>query len=231
MNIVAFIFARGGSKGLPRKNIKLFSGKPLIAHTITKAIESNLFSDVVVSTDSEEIARISKEYGASVPFMRPSSLAGDESGEWLSWKHAINNYKGKIDCFIALPCTSPLRNYQTVEKMIDYYKSNEFDAVLGVTKSNHSPNFNMVIKNDKGAVKIMNQSKTQINRRQDAEECYMITTYAYITSADYVTRSDSLFYGTVGGFEVAKDESIDIDDEYDFNIASYIYSKNNEYKD
>ncbi|MBT5406513.1 MAG: acylneuraminate cytidylyltransferase family protein [Gammaproteobacteria bacterium] len=230
MKKVAFIFARGGSKGLPGKNMKLFSGKPLIAHTIIKAIESNLFSDIVVSTDCEEIAKTSLEYGASVPFMRPSNLAGDTTDEWICWQHAVKNYLKDIDLFITLPCTSPLRNYKTIEKMIDCYTSNNFDAVLGITKSNHSPNFNIVVKNDEGIVQIMNQSKKQINRRQDAEECYMITTYAYITSPDYITSSNSLFDGKIRGFEVPRDESVDIDDQYDFDIASYMYSKNNEYK-
>jgi len=228
MKTVAFIFARGGSKGLPNKNIKLFSGKPLIAHTISQAIKSNLFSDVVVSTDSEEIAKISKKYDAHVPFIRPSKLANDTSNEWLSWKHAIKNYTDDIDCFVSLPCTSPLRNYETVGKMINYYTSNKFDAVLGIVKSNHSPNFNMATKDDDNMVKIMNQNKTQINRRQDAEKCYRITTYAYITSAKYIDTSDNLFYGSVGGYEVSRNESIDIDDEHDFDIASYIYGKDNE---
>tara|TARA_B100000586_G_scaffold255756_1_gene218098 strand:+ start:157 stop:852 length:696 start_codon:yes stop_codon:yes gene_type:complete len=228
MKTVAFIFARGGSKGLPDKNIKLFSGKPLIAHTISQAIKSNLFSDIVVSTDSEDIAKISKKYGAHVPFIRPPKLANDTSNEWLSWKHAIKNYTDDIDCFVSLPCTSPLRNYETVRKMINYYKSNKFDVVLGIVKSNHSPNFNMATKDDDNMVKIMNQSKSKINRRQDAEKCYRITTYAYITSSKYIDASDNLFHGSVGGYEVSRNESIDIDDEHDFDIALYIYGKNNE---
>jgi len=225
MNTVAFIFARGGSKGLLEKNIRLFFDKPLIAHTITQAIESNLFSDIVVSTDSAEIAEISKNYGANVPFMRPANLANDTSKEWASWKHAIENYSKNIDCFVSLPCTSPLRNYKTVAKMIKYYKSNKYDAILGITRSNHSPSFNMVTKDNKNMIKIMDQSKGQINRRQDAEKCYMITTYAYVTSPSYIDSAESLFSGTVSGFEVAKDESIDIDDKYDLDIAAYLYSK------
>ena len=230
MNTVAFIFARGGSNGLPDKNIKLFSGKPLIAHTIINAIESKIFSDIVVSTDNQEIAKISKKYGANVPFIRPSNLADDTSKELLSWKHAIQNYTNDIDCFVSLPCTSPLRNYQTVDKMINYYKTNTFDLVLGVTRSNHSPNFNMVVKNQEGIVNIINKTNKEINRRQDAEKCYMITTYAYITSIDYIKNCSDLFTGKVGGFEIAKNESIDIDDEQDFDIASYIYNKNYEHK-
>tara|TARA_B100000586_G_scaffold58070_1_gene39795 strand:- start:677 stop:1372 length:696 start_codon:yes stop_codon:yes gene_type:complete len=230
MKTIAFIFARGGSKGLPDKNIKLFSGKPLIAHTISQAIKSDLFSDIVVSTDSEDIAKISKKYGANVPFIRPSKLANDTSSEWLSWKHAIKNYTEDIDCFVSLPCTSPLRNYETVRKMINYYKSNKFDVVLGIVKSNHSPSFNMAIKDDDNMIKIMNKSKNQINRRQDAEKCYRITTYAYITSVKYIDIADHLFNGSVGGYEVSKNESIDIDDDYDFDIASYMHSKSNEYK-
>ena len=230
MKTVAFIFARGGSKGLPDKNIRLFSGKPLIAHTIDQAIESNLFTDVVVSTDSENIAKISREYGATVPFMRPSRLANDTSNEWLSWQHATNNYVGEIDCFVSLPCTSPLRDYQTVNKMINYYKSNKYDAVLGIVKSNHTPSFNMAIKDDDNMIKLMDKSKNQIHRRQDAEKCYRITTYAYITSPKYIVLADNLFDGSVGGYEVSKKESIDIDDEYDFDIASYMHGKDNEYK-
>ena len=96
-NTTAFIFARSGSKGLKDKNIKDFAGKPLIAHTITAALESKLFDDVVVSTNSELIATISESFGASVPFLRPEKFATDYSDEILSWKHILENYKKKYN--------------------------------------------------------------------------------------------------------------------------------------
>ena len=82
---IAFIFARGGSKGLPRKNIKLFNGEPLIKWTIDQAFQSNICEQVIVSTDDEEIAKVSEDSGAKVPFLRPKNLASDESREWLAW--------------------------------------------------------------------------------------------------------------------------------------------------
>ena len=93
MNIIAFVFARGGSKGLPGKNIKILNGKPLIAWSIEHAKKVNRIGKVIVSTDSDEIARIAKEYGAEVPFMRPLELATDESPEWLSWQHGLKYLK------------------------------------------------------------------------------------------------------------------------------------------
>ena len=89
MSIIAFIFARGGSKGLPDKNIKILNGKPLIAWSIEHAKSVKRVDRVIVSTDSEEIARIAREYGAEVPFMRPAALATDNSPEWLSWQHSL----------------------------------------------------------------------------------------------------------------------------------------------
>ena len=115
MKNIAFIFARGGSKGIKNKNILKFDDKPLIAHTIESAIMSQLFDDVVVSTDDDQIAEISTSYGASVPFIRPAKLASDNSNELLSWKHAIQNYENEISRFISLPCTSPLRNFSTIK--------------------------------------------------------------------------------------------------------------------
>ena len=96
MSIVAFIFARGGSKGFPNKNIKILNGKPLIAWSIEHAKAVNRIDRVIVSTDSEEIAEIAREYGAEVPFIRPVNLATDESPEWLSWQHGLKYLENNI---------------------------------------------------------------------------------------------------------------------------------------
>lgn len=223
MKVIAYIFARGGSKGLKNKNLLSFNGKPLIAHTIIHAIDSALFADVVVSTDSEEIAKVAREYGATVPFIRPSSLATDNASEWLSWKHIVNEYAVDNHLFVSLPCTSPLRNYSEVSNMIELYKNKTYDLVLGITKSNHSPDFNMVYKDHNDTLEIMNNQKHKIERRQDSKECFLITTYAYVTSIDYIKSNDYIFDGQIGGYEVLKSQSIDIDDIHDFNYALYLY--------
>ena len=223
MKNVAFIFARGGSKGIRNKNIIQFYDKPLIAHTISLAQKSNLFEDIVVSTDDENIRDISLSYGASVPFIRPNELATDTSNEFYSWKHAIENYNKNFDTFISLPCTSPLRDYKTVDKMIDKYHTVKCDLLLGVTRSNHIPNFNIVNLESSGKITINGSPKKQITRRQDAPNCYNITTYAYITNSKYILKASQLMDGNIYGYELNKKESIDIDDVYDFKFAEYLF--------
>ncbi len=225
MKKIAFIFARGGSKGLPNKNILDFCGKPLIAHTIYNSIESRIFDDVIVSTDNETITKIAREYGATVPFIRPDKLADDNSDEWYSWKHAVKSYQDSFDLFISLPCTSPLRDYSDIAAMIDKYNEVKCDVVLGITKSNHHPSFNMVKKNKKGDISLLEQSNDNIFRRQDSEDCYNITTYAYICSPHYIQTSNKLLSGNIYGYELDKKVCIDIDDIYDFQFAEFLYNK------
>ena len=229
MKVIAYIFARGGSKGLKNKNLLNFDGKPLIAHTIINALNSALFADVVVSTDSEEIANIAKEHGANVPFIRPGALATDNSSEWLSWKHVVNERAIDNHLFVSLPCTSPLRDYSEVSNMIDLYKSKTYDLVLGITKSNHSPDFNMVYKDSNNTLEIMNNQINKVERRQDSKECFLVTTYAYITSVDYIKNTEYIFNGQIGGYEVLKSQSIDIDDIHDFNYALYLHMESKNY--
>ena len=114
MNITGFIFARGGSKGVPRKNVRSLCGKPLIAHAIDAALGSRFIQRVVVSTDDPEIADVARRYGADVPFLRPAELATDTAAEWLCWRHAIqfvNAEAGRLplDLFVSVPATAPLR--------------------------------------------------------------------------------------------------------------------------
>jgi len=225
MKYIGYIFARGGSKGLKNKNLLNFDGKPLIAHTICRAKESGLFQDIIVSTDSEEIAKVSRQYGANTPFIRPIDLAADDSSEWLSWKHVVDTYNSDNEFFISLPCTSPLRDYDEVSKMIELYNTKKYDLVLGICKSNHSPDFNMVYQNTNGVLGIINNEKNKIQRRQDSKECFNITTYAYITSTQYIKKSKHIFNGKIGGYQIPKDQSIDIDDIHDFEYALYLHNQ------
>ncbi len=225
---IAFIFARSGSKGVKNKNIQLINNVPLIAYSIISAIDSGLFSDIVVSTDSEEIADISKKYGASIPFMRPIHLATDESPEWLSWQHAVSSYMNvsEFDIFFSLPCTSPLRSKDDILMMHDYFINNKFDIVLGMTKSIRSPYFNIVKENkDRSIEKIINTRET-VHRRQDAPETYDLTTTGYVTTPDYILNHNDLFSGLVGGYKIPVNRGLDIDNDYDLMIARKILKNN-----
>ena len=114
MKVLGFVFARGGSKGVPGKNIKSLAGKPLITYSIEAGLESVLIDRVIVSTDDKEIKNYAILAGAEVPFIRPAQLASDDSPEWLSWQHAISEIRkrdGDFDVFVSIPATSPAEAY------------------------------------------------------------------------------------------------------------------------
>ena len=164
-----FIFARGGSKGLPKKNIKMFHGSPLISHSIQLAKNSIFIDRIFVSTDCQEIAQVASSCSVEI-IKRPKELATDSSSEILSWKHAIqhvyNNY-GVFDYFISLPATSPLRAESDVEACLNKLKNEQSDICIAVTESSHNPRFNMVSMQDDQKIQLLSGSNT-ITRRQDA---------------------------------------------------------------
>jgi len=230
---IAFIFARGGSKGIPRKNIYNLSGKPLIAYSIETALACPSIHSVIVSTDDDEIASISKKYGAQIPFIRPKSLSADKSNEYDAWKHALLEYNKiynqKIDIFVSLPTTSPLRSVGDVEKCIEKYKKGLSDMIITTKDAKRNPYFNMVKKNSQGFVQIVNSSngdKKYINR-QSAPEIFDVTTVAYVSSPKFILNSNSLFDGKVSSVHIPEERALDIDNMYDMEIAELLIKKGN----
>jgi len=216
----AFIFARGGSKGLPRKNVRLFNGRPLICYSIQTALECPSIECVYVSTDDEEIAEVAGKEGAEV-IVRPKELCSDTSPEIPSWKHAIELLKagGKtLVKFISLPATSPLRNVSDVETAIEKHTVTNADLCVAITKSSKSPYFSMVSLAQDSRVELL-LSGSSAARRQDAPSSYDLTTVVYVATPGYVEGCSSLFEGYVVGVEVPKERSIDIDDIFDFRFA------------
>ena len=194
-------------------------------------VNSKIFTDVIVSTDNHQIASIAESYGANIPFVRPKELAEDDSNELLSWKHAINSINRDFEIFVSLPCTSPLRNFETIKSMIKKYASVKCDMLLGVTQSNHIPDFNIISLSNTGLISKPHHSNKRITRRQDITNCYKITTYAYITSPDYIMNVSNLMDGSIYGYILDKKESIDIDDIYDFRFAEYLHMNKITYDD
>jgi CMP-N-acetylneuraminic acid synthetase len=226
MRTICFIFARGGSKGLPGKNIKLLAGKPLIAHSIVLARSCARVETVIVSTDDPAIAEIAREWGAEVPFLRPSDLATDTSPEWLAWNHAIDWFereRGAFDVFLSLPPTSPFRDISDVDRCTDELaRDPKADAVITVCKSARSPYFNMVAIGPQGYAEIVMPARGDVARRQDAPQVYDITTVAYALRPDYIRRADRLFAGAVRSVEVPAERALDIDTPHDFEVAQAI---------
>lgn len=223
MKAAAFIFARGGSKGLPGKNIRPLGGKPLIAWSIEHALAVNRIERVIVSTDSEEIAAVAREYGAKVPFIRPAELARDDSPEWLAWRHALNylqESEGALpQMMVSVPATAPLRLPLDIENCLDEYEKGDADMVITVTDAHRSPYFNMVKGHPDGTVGLVISPQSAIARRQDAPTVYDVTTVAYVVRPEFVMSHNGAFEGRVRAVHVPTERAIDIDTLLDFQIA------------
>ena len=223
----AFIFARSGSKGLKNKNIKLFNGKPLIYHSIYLAKKIKNIKKIFVSSDSLKILKLAKKFGAET-ILRPKSLANDSSSEIDAWKHAIRYLKNKndiFDNFISLPCTSPLR----VEKDINIAIKkiiNKNDFILSITKSNKSPNFN-IVKKVGNKIELLEKNDLFLINRQASKKIFYLTTIVYACRSEFIlTIKRSYWEGNVKFIEIPKIRSIDIDDKDDFDLAEFVHKKN-----
>lgn len=224
MSTYAFIFARGGSKGLPGKNIRKLFTKPLLQYPIDTAHASQLIDRVFVSTDDADIAHVAENCGAVV-IHRSAELAQDDTPEWLAWRHAIEwvtERYGSFDCFVSLPATSPLRSVDDVEAAILKKRQENADMCIAITPSSRSPYFNMVSLNDNGYVELLSPLDNSVTRRQDAPVVFDITTVVYVSSPKFILENFGLFSGAVVSIEVPKHRAVDIDDIYDFKLAETI---------
>jgi len=225
MKYVALICARGGSKGLPGKNIKPLAGIPLIGRSIMIAKKIDRISRIVVSTDSDEIARVAREFGADVPFMRPPRLSQDDSSEWLVWQHALDflnkDTDESFDGIVSLPPTAPLRNENDVNKCIDEFEKGDADIVITMSIANRNPYFNMVTVNNDGYASVAVPMNKNIFHRQDAPAVFDMTTVAYVASTNFVLKSKGVFDGRVRGVNIPIERAIDIDTLLDFKLAEF----------
>ncbi len=227
MRTIAFIFARGGSKGIPRKNVKLLMGKPLIQYSIEVAQSCAFIHELYVSTDDDEIAHMAKGLGAKV-IRRPGALATDQSPEWLSWQHGVSwvqEHAGNFDCFVSLPVTAPLRNIDDVRRGVELFGLGGADVCVSVSPSHRNPFFNMLYQTSAGNWELVNSPGTEITRRQDCPKCYDMTTVCYVSSPSFILNSSSMFDGKLAAVEVPKERALDIDDEYDFVVAEALVKK------
>ena len=226
MKIVALIFARGGSKGLPGKNIRPFGGKPLIAWSIEHALAVKRIARVIVSTDSEAIASVARDHGAEVPFMRPAALAQDDSPEWLAWRHALNYFRettGALpEIMISVPATAPLRLPIDIEACLNKYEEGQADIVITVTEAHRNPYFNMVTIDSDGTSHLVNPPQLALARRQAAPVVYDVATVCYVAKSEFVMACDSIFEGRVKAVHVPPARGLDIDTLLDFQIAESV---------
>jgi len=222
----AFTFARGGSKGVPGKNIRPLAGIPLLAHAIKAAEQITEIQRHFVSTDSPAIAAVAQEYGATV-IDRPAELAQDTSSEFMAWQHAVGWVQeqfGVFDRFISLPATAPLRLPEDITRCLTALDINT-DVVITMTPAQRSPWFNMLRADEDGRVSILVQGDQRYVRRQDAPQAYDMTTLAYVTRPDFIMRHEQIWDGRIRGVVVSQECAIDIDTELDFKIADFLMSE------
>ena len=218
--VTAFIPARGGSKGIPYKNIKKFTGKPLIVHSIEYAQSSKLIDEVVVSTDDSKILKIAKEAGATV-INRPPELATDTSTTESSIEHFINIAKQKPDIIVLLQATSPLRPKGSLDKALNHFKKGEYDSLLSICPTH---NFFWRMKGDNTAYAeydYLNRPRRQDFRCENMR--YIENGSIYIFSREHFEKTSNRLGGKIGYVEWPEDCSIEIDTIIDFNILEGIF--------
>jgi len=220
--ILAIIPARGGSKGLPRKNIKNLAGKPLIAWTIESALKSRYLDRVIVSTEDKEIAKIARRYGAEV-IERPKKLATDKAETIKVIFHVLRSLKKENytpEIIILLQPTSPLRSMNDVDKAIEYFLKNGCESVVSVYEFEHSPYWTFEIKK-RYLTPIFGWKYFKI-RRQDLPKIYIPNGAIFIADVEILEKYKSFYTHKTLPYIMPVERSVDIDNEIDFKLAELI---------
>lgn len=227
-SFLGIIPARSGSKGLVDKNIKELNNKPLIAYTIEAAVKSNIFDDIILSTDSIKYAEIGKKYGATVPFLREEYLASDNASTKDVIVHVIKQLEimgKKYDYFVLLQPTTPLRNENHIKESVDILIDNNANSVVSICELEHSSSINLRL-NKKNTLDFVFSDLSNI-RRQDYQTEYRINGGIYICKTDFYLKYENFYMEGSYPYIMDKSSSVDIDDIDDFMYAEYLINKSN----
>lgn len=220
MRVLGIIPARGGSKGVPRKNIKLLCGKPLLAYTIESALNAQRLTRTILSTEDEEIARVGTTCGIEVPFLRPASLSGDDSPTLPVVQHALEalEYGGdEFDAVCLLQPTNPLRRATDIDNCIDLLEGSEADAVVSVlpVPAEYNP-FWAYWKDESGNLRLALGGDEPISRRQELPPSFHREGSVYVTRTEVIRQGRSLYGKNLIGYEIPSVYSSNIDTEADW---------------
>jgi len=223
---IATICARGGSKGLPRKNVLLFAGKPLIAHSIEQALACPLIDGVYVSTDDDEIADVARRYGAQVPYRRPAELASDGAAKIPAIEHLVAHLEAQgeaIATVVDLQPTSPLRTPEDLLGAIGM--AGQADLIVSVTEPSHNPYYSLVEAQPDGTLRV--SKPASFVRRQDAPAVWGLNGSIYVWQRAALRQAALHGFWSVGikPAVMPRERSIDIDDALDFEWAQWLYSR------
>jgi CMP-N-acetylneuraminic acid synthetase len=228
LRVLALITARGGSKSIPKKNIKELQGKPLIAYTIEAAKRAKLLTRTIVSTDSEEIATIARTYGADVPFLRPADISGDKSTSLEAAQHALEFLKARgeeYDYLLILQPTSPLRTATDIDACIRVALETGADSVMGMVEL---PDFSLKklkrVDSDGRITPLLADEGKHSGMRQEGEKVYKRNAALYLTRVPCIMKGD-LFGDDSRSYSMPQERSVDINDPADFDLAAFYLTK------
>jgi CMP-N,N'-diacetyllegionaminic acid synthase len=224
MKSICFIGARGGSQGVPCKNIKKLAGKPLIAYAIESALDSKLFKHVVVSTENNEIARISKKFGAEVPFVRPKKLATNNSSMMDVITHGIKKLRSldyEFDIFTIRDCTVPFIRKEDIIGTVKLLKKKNCNGVFGVYRQHLNPYFNMMETNPRGYLELSKKLNHRVNRRQDAPIVYQLNGL-FTFKPEKLLKYNNTIMPKILSYEIPSETGLMIDTDLEFKFAEII---------
>lgn len=221
LKVLAIIPARGGSKGLPRKNILRFGGLPLIAWTIQAAQQSKYIDRIILSSDDEEICEIAGHYGCEVPFIRPAELADDFADSVLVVSHAIQQVGSDYDVVILLQPTSPFRTFHHIDESLDLFVISNTNSVISVTQLDMCPEWLYWLNRDNLSLSKVLEHQNPILRRQASRPAYYINGAIYIVEKNYFVEHKTFINQKTIAYQMAQKDGLDIDTQDDFDFASY----------
>ncbi len=230
MKRLCSICARGGSKGLKNKNLLPLRGKPLIAHTIEHAKQSNFFDAIAVSSDSDEILEVARAYGVNNLIKRPEYLATDTAAKIPVIRHCaqemIKSSGINFDIFTDLDCTSPLRRIQDIIDAVTLLEEKNYTNLFSVTPARRSPYFDVVEIDEHAKVVPCKRSRADITRRQDTPPTYDLNASIYVWNYETLMNSDSLYNDRTGIYIMPNERSVEIDSELEFIYTELLMEKN-----
>lgn len=228
MKPICFIGARGGSKGVPRKNIRKIGGKPLIAYSIESALKSKIFSHVIVSTEDKEIASISEKYGAEVPFLRPKKLATDSIGFAPVLYHGIKKLYSlgyDFDIIVHLDCTAPFIRIKDMQGAIELLKRRKPNAVFCVYRQHFNPYFSILETDSHGFLRLSKSKGERPRSRQEAPPVYQMNglTAYYVKK---FLKYNKIILPKILSYEIPPEIGIMIDTELEFKLVELLVKNN-----
>jgi CMP-N,N'-diacetyllegionaminic acid synthase len=219
VNTFALIPARGGTKGIPRKNIKFIAGKPLIVWTIEAALRSSLLSGVVVSTDDLEIAEIARQAGAQVPFTRPAQLARDQSPILDTVLHTLGQFP-QYDSVLLLQPTSPLRTADDMDGFLNFVAQKKTPSAVSVTEADTHPYWTYRLNADQTMAQFVDVASVAL--RQDLPAVFSLNGAMYFADASWLRDSGSLVGAETLAYVMSKEHSVDLDTPLDWKFAELL---------